>query len=532
MIPTYIMQLKEFKMNINGKIDKNYLPTDFNELKLSKKIELPQNNLEKNILNIFKNVVNIENISVTDDLFNDLNGDSLTAMKIQVEALSQNINIAYSDIFKYSSIRALSEHLTDNKTPLNEEICKFDYSKYNSVLKNNTLKQPLNIFYTPIGNVLLTGFTGFLGAHVLDSFMKKETGTIYCLIRSKNNMSAKERLYNVLHFYFENKYDDLVDKRIIVIDGDISFDNFGLSEEDYKSLGKNVNTIVHSAAIVKHYGMYEDFKNSNIVGTQNIVNFANSFNLRLLHISTLSVSGNNFADGSNIDNHFGKDVNFTECDFYIGQTLYGIYAETKFIAEKIVLDAIVDNKLEACILRMGNLTSRFSEGKFQQNHFENAFVNRFKSFLQIGYVPDYMLNLYAEFTPIDFCGDAIIEIARHFNKNYTVFHLMNEKRVYLDRLFEMMKSLGINLEIVSEKKFIEIINNILADNDKKMYIEGIINDFDKKNKHLVYESEVKVKCDFSKEFLHKIGFDWPFIDINYIKNYFQYLKNIGYLNIN
>ena len=34
--------------------------------------------------------------------------------------------------------------------------------------------------------MLLTGFTGFLGAHILDSFIKKETGTVYCLIRSKN----------------------------------------------------------------------------------------------------------------------------------------------------------------------------------------------------------------------------------------------------------------------------------------------------------------------------------------------------------
>ena len=65
-----------------------------------------------------------------------------------------------------------------------------------------------------------------------------------------------------------------------------------------------------------------------------------------------------------------------------------------------------------------------------------------------------------------------------------------------------------------------------------MYIEGIINDFDKSSKHLVYESKVKVKCDFSKAYLEKLGFSWPYIDINYIRNYFKYLENIGYLNIN
>ena len=278
--------------------------------------------------------------------------------------------------------------------------------------------------------------------------------------------------------------------------------------------------------------MFKDFESANIIGTQNVVDFAKKFNLKLLHISTLSVSGNNFADGSHVEHDFETDIDFAENNFYIGQNVEGLYAKSKFEAEHIVLEAIYTHGLKACILRMGNLTSRFSEGKFQQNHFENAFVNRFKSFLQIGYAPDYMLKLYAEFTPIDYCGDAIIEIARHFNPNYTVFHLMNEKRVYLDRLFEMMKALNININLVSEKEFIKIINNILADENKKMYIEGIINDFDKSNKHLVYESNVKVKCDFSKAFLEKIGFQWPYIDINYMRNYFKYLGNIGYLNVN
>ncbi len=305
----------------------------------------------------------------------------------------------------------------------------------------------------------------------------------------------------------------------------------GLPDKEYEELGKNISTIVHSAALVKHYGMYKEFEDANIIGTQNIVDFAINFDLKLLHISTLSVSGNNFADGSHVDEGFETDVNYAENNFYIGQNVEGLYARSKFEAEHIVLEAIYKSKLKATILRMGNLTSRFSEGKFQQNHFENAFVNRFKSFLQIGYAPDYMLKLYAEFTPIDFCGDAIIEIARHFNPKYTVFHLMNEKRVYLDRLFTMMKELNVNINVVTEEEFVQIIENLLADDNRKMYIEGIINDFDKKSKHLIYESKVKVQCDFSKEYLSKLGVNWPFIDINYMRNYFKYLEDIGYLNV-
>ena len=180
---------------------------------------------------------------------------------------------------------------------------------------------------------------------------------------------------------------------------------------------------------------------------------------------------------------------------------------------------------------MGNLTSRFSEGKFQQNHFENAFVNRFKSFLQIGYFPDYMLGLYAEFTPIDYCGDAIIKIATHFNKKYNVFHLLNENHVDLDKLYDTMVKLGISIKVVDEQEFKNILSNLLKDPIKKTYLEGIINDLNS-DKKLVYESEVKIKSDFSKEILSKMGFKWPIIDERYLKNYFKYLADIGYFNIN
>ena len=533
MIPTYMLQLEKFEMNINGKIDRNSLPTNFEVLKNLKTIEEPKNKLEQQLLDIYKKITTMYEIGVTHNLFDDLNCDSLIAMKIQIEAMSNNINIPYSDIFKYPTVRSLSKHLIEkrgNNQAFNSTNF-VNYRKYDSMLINNTLENPLEIVDFPISNVLLTGFTGFLGAHILDSFLKKETGTIYCLIRNKNNMSAKERLINVLHFYFGDKYDKFIGNRIRLVEGDIAFDDFGLSKKEYIELGEKLSIVIHSAALVKHYGMYEDFKNANITGTQHIVDFTTNFNIKLLHISTLSVSGNNFADGSYVENNFDSNVDFAENNFYIGQNVEGLYAKSKFEAERIVLDAIYNSNLQASILRMGNLTSRFSEGKFQQNHFENAFVNRFKSFLQIGCVPEYMLKLYAEFTPIDYCGDAIIEIARHFNPKYSIFHLMNEKRVYLDRLFEIMKCLNIDISIVSEQEFIKIINTLLADENKKMYIEGIINDFDKNNKHLIYESNVKVQSKFSTKYLERLGFTWPYIDINYIRNYFKYLENIGYLNI-
>ena len=529
MLPTYFMQLDALPINANGKIDKKRLPTDFNKaISHTSSVVEPRNKTEEILLSIFRKVLNYDGIGVTDNFF-EFGGDSLTAMKVQVECLSNNLPIAYGDIFEYLTVENLANHINSKSNSTAKRDFIEEYKKYDKIIAGNKISENMDFEITPATNVLLTGFTGFLGAHVLDSFIKNETGNIYCLIRKKDNISPEQRLKNVLHFYFENAYDNLIGKRIHLIEGDITLDNLGLSEEEYNALGNKLTTVIHCAALVKHYGNYNAFKKINIDGTQKIVDLCEKFNLRLLHVSTISVSGNNLAEGANIENYFGKDILFDETNFYVGQNLKNSYVHSKFEAEKIVLDAI-SRGVNACILRMGNLTSRFSEGKFQQNHFENAFVNRFKSFIQIGYVPNYMLDLYAEFTPIDYCGDAIVKLATHYNKNYNVFHLLNENHVDLIDLYNIMVKLGIPIKVVDEEEFKNVLSKLLQDPNKKSYLEGIINDLTP-DKKLVYESEVKIKSDFTKTVLEKIGFRWPIIDERYLRNYFKYLADIGYFNI-
>lgn len=529
MIPTYFMQLDSLPINANGKINKKELPTNFSKAVIkTNAVVAPRNSTEELLLSIFKKVLNYDDIGVTDNFF-EFGGDSLTAMKVQVECISNNLSISYGDIFQFLTVENLAKHINSKESSHSKREYITDYEKYNSIIANNKITDNIELEYTPIPNVLLTGFTGFLGAHVLDSFIKNETGNIYCLIRKKDNLSAEQRLMNVLHFYFGESYDGLIGKRIHLVEGDITLENLGLTDKEYEALGNKLTTVIHCAALVKHYGNYDTFKKINIDGTQKIVDLCERFNLRLLHISTISVSGNNLAEGSNIENYFGRDIMYDETNFYIGQNLKNFYVHSKFEAERIVLEAI-SRGVSACILRMGNLTSRFSEGKFQQNHFENAFVNRFKSFIQIGYIPDYMLSLYAEFTPIDYCGDAIIKIATHFNKNYNIFHLLNQNHVDLDKLYDIMNKLGIPLKLVNDNEFKKILDKLLKDSEKKTFLEGIINDLNS-DKKLVYESEVKIKSDFSRVLLEKMGFSWPIIDERYLRNYFKYLADIGYFNI-
>lgn len=113
MMPTYFMQLEHLPINANGKIDKSKLPTDFSKaMAHSDSIVPPRNETEELLLSIFKKVLNYDEIGVTDNFF-EFGGDSLTAMKVQVECLSNNLSIAYGDIFEFLTVENLAKHIDE-----------------------------------------------------------------------------------------------------------------------------------------------------------------------------------------------------------------------------------------------------------------------------------------------------------------------------------------------------------------------------------------------------------------------------------
>ncbi len=524
-IPNFFVQLDTFKLTQNGKIDRKALSKI--KVDISVEYEPPRTDYEKKLAKLFEKVLGVKKIGITDNFF-DIGGDSLSAIKLQIEAFNEGLNLAYKDIFKYPTIKQLSDQISSkaDKEIVTEN--DYDYTKINELIAKNKSSNKVNILRREnIKNILLTGATGFMGSHILDNLMKNTRSNVYCLIRAKDNTDPQTRLLDVLRFYFGNKYDKLIFKRIFVIEGDITDSNLGLSDYYYKELGQNINCVINSAAIVKHYGSSEIFNDTNIVGTQNIIDFCNKFKCKLLHISTTSVSGNIFETNEYKVADLEKGTIFAENSLHIGQDLSNIYIYTKFIAERLILENIMQNNLNAKIIRIGNITNRYSDGAFQLNVTENAFTNRIKSFLQIGCIPDYLLDGYLEFTPADLCADAIVKLALYKNP-FTVFHVYNNNHITLKDLVKIFNHLGLNIDVVDTNTFNQKIKKLSKNEISKNVLSGIINDFDE-NKKLVYNTNIKIKNDFTNNYLKKIYFRWPKIGEKYLNKYVIYLKSIGFI---
>ncbi len=506
MVPKYMICLDNLPITTNGKVNKKLLENYSISKEQKTNYVAPETSFEKLACKVWEQLLNTR-VGIEDDIF-ELGADSLLAIRFKTELLSYGINIPYSNLFKYTTITELEKNYgapsmrnieTNNKV-----------KDFSDILEKNCVQniKPSLLQIKKNNNVLLLGGNGFVGMHLLYDFIKNDNGNIYCIIRNKNNQSALERFMATLHFYFENDLDNFINKRIFIIPANITEENFGLSMENFENLTNKISVVIDCAAMVKHYGDINKFKHINVDLTKNIIDYCLKYKKRLLYISTISVAGNKIS--SNINT-------FSESNFNIGQNLDNLYIKSKFEAEELVFTGI-SNGLEAQILRLGNITSRFKDGKFQINASENAFANRIKSFFEIGLVPKSLAKLQLEFTPVDICASAIIKIMQNYNKNLSVFHLYNDHFIKMEDFINFAKNNNIEIMLSSEAEFQDKFQKMLKNETDKNKLSGIITDIDFIN-DLSYTNNVTTTCELTKLFLHQTEFNWPIIDANYLTKY-------------
>nr|WP_300865484.1 SDR family oxidoreductase [uncultured Acetatifactor sp.] len=564
MVPNYFVHLSAMPMTASGKTDRKSLPApDFSCQ--TREYIAPATETEEKLCRLLEELLHVERMGVTDDFF-EMGGDSLTAIEFLAKAHDSGISFALQNIFDYPTVRQLCGHMeAGDEEKIRYEAADFD--KYRSLLEENVIDESFVPEKKSLGNVLLTGATGFLGAHVLDRLLQEETGKVYCLVRGGETADGKARLRDILRYYFGDRYEaefadgldeEAIEKsganhmeeldlectkgsdtgpvaekaagvesgpkqsrRIIPIVGDIESDSLA------RDMPRDVQTVIHTAASVKHYGSYAYFHRVNAEGTEHVINYAKSVGARLLHISTLSVSGNSLAEEFAVY-RWSEEKFFGESCLYIGQPLDNVYVHSKFEAERAVFDAMLTG-LDAKVIRVGNLTSRASDYRFQPNYSQNAFLTRFKAILEFGLFPDYLMHLYSEFSPIDLTAEGIVRIAQYAGKQ-TVFHLNSNRPIYFDRFVKVVHELGISMEVVEGTAFYQALRGTLREKGTEYMFEAFRNDMDEQGQ-LVYDSNIHIENDFTVWFLKKVGFEWNEIDLEYIQGYIKYFRGLGYLKV-
>ncbi|MEM6406202.1 MAG: amino acid adenylation domain-containing protein [Pseudomonadota bacterium] len=112
MIPHHFVQMGAFPLTANNKVDKRALlkiPVGEQQL-TNDHYRPPTTNSEQLLVQIWKDVLNIERISTDDDFFT-LGGDSILSIMIRHKCEAQGIHLQTIDLFRYRTISALAQHI-------------------------------------------------------------------------------------------------------------------------------------------------------------------------------------------------------------------------------------------------------------------------------------------------------------------------------------------------------------------------------------------------------------------------------------
>lgn len=304
--------------------------------------------------------------------------------------------------------------------------------------------------------VLLTGGTGLVGSYLLKILLCNNY-KVYTIVRKIGNINIRDRVFNLLKFWGGvNK--KKVSKNLTIVEGDITKDWMGLNRIDRELLIDNVEQIFHCAANTNLKVPIEKIRIINVDGTKKILELAeqckNSGQFeKVNHISTTYIIGK-------------YNKNFFEKDLDVGQDFNSPYEQSKFEAEKYIIEEFRNKGLSIDIFRLPIIIGDSITGKIFK--FNNIYqIIRLCCFEFFDTLP--VLDARVNLLPIDSAAQAIYIISSNskiFNKTY---HIFPKKSISLERIIRIGSEIFnykmpklVSLDNYSSKKLTHIQKQLLS----------------------------------------------------------------------
>ncbi len=138
MIPSYFIQLNEFPLTSNGKVDRKALPEPEGEIATGRVYLPPTNDIEEKLVTIWSEILGIGKIGICDD-FLEIGGHSLNAMHLASRISKEyNVELSIGDIFKLPTIKEFAEYIFKADKKNNYKIEQIEVKEYYSISSAST----------------------------------------------------------------------------------------------------------------------------------------------------------------------------------------------------------------------------------------------------------------------------------------------------------------------------------------------------------------------------------------------------------
>jgi len=513
MVPTFIVQLDKLPCTTSGKVDRKAL----NSLNLEnsakeRQITPPVNDIEKELLLIWKRYLDTDQISTEDNFF-EIGGNSLLVAVILAKINEQfKIELPLQDFLSKPEIRVLAEKLERSKDRKQVQESEYVILNKEAVLENTIHingKPFTNILAMP-QNIFLTGATGFVGTYLLAELLNETNANVYCLMRAK---SADEGKCTIIKKLKEGQvWNDLFYKRIFPVLGDLSKESLGIDFEVYRSLEDVVDSIYHNGAFVNHILPYPQLKPANVLGTTEILKLATSSRTKPVHyISTTSVF-----TFSNKKRMVSEISNIAE---EVHPLSHG-YNSSKWVAENLMVMAMQRN-VPASVYRLGRVIGHSKTGIGNSEDFFHRFV---ASCLEAGFYPDSMPN--DNLLPVDDAVKAIVRLSLSKEGIQKVHHVLHPQNTSISQFLKQLNKENNVLKKTSFFRWFEKMQQEFQRNPHlpigpylPLFKQYVIN----QKKGLILP---EVKGEITYERIQKLGIEFKNTDQELMQKYFTNFSSI------
>src|SRR6202040_211199 len=258
--------------------------------------------------------------------------------------------------------------------------------------------------------ILLTGSTGYIGAHIAANLLGDYSQPLNLLVRAHNLQEAQERVWRSLQLHMDfPRFEDFLNSRITIFLGDLTDSYFGLSDEDYRRLVRSTDSVIHCAASLNRKSE-KSCLNVNLRGTLEVIQLAmrarDDHGLRRFsHVSTVAVCGERANEVVQED----SSVDWNRSD-------YDPYARTKKFCEHMVRQLLPD--VPRTIFRPSIVLGDSRRPETNQFDMVRAFV-----FLAGLPALPFRPGSKIDIVPVDYVAQAISTLHQKEKPAHEIYHL-------------------------------------------------------------------------------------------------------------
>jgi thioester reductase-like protein len=258
--------------------------------------------------------------------------------------------------------------------------------------------------------ILLTGSTGYIGAHIASNLLADHSEPLNLLVRARDAQEARGRLWHSfqLHMDFAH-FEAHLNSRINIFRGDLTDSRFGLADDDYGQLVHTTDSVIHCAASLNRKSE-KSCLNVNLRGTLEVVRLAmharDEHGLRRFSdVSTVAVAG-----------HRSNEIVEEDSAIDWNRSDYDPYARTKKFAEHMIGQLLSD--VPRTVFRPSIVLGDSRRPETNQFDMVRAFVF-LASLPALPFRPTDRIDI----VPVDYVADAIATLHMKNNPAHEIYHL-------------------------------------------------------------------------------------------------------------